>query len=187
MALQAVQSPTVPTASLPEGLRLPDVCYWPLIHPTPPDNPAHQLTLYLDGAANGTHAAWSVIATLNLPIGEVYIGCMYGCVHLEPDNPQWIGADAMDNIAAELSAMAMAQTCALRWPYSDHLNLHPPRSVLEPHSCHSLSLHADPMPVLLKYAASKAYGSQPGLRSWKSEATRAMPGMNLQTQWQSGP
>ncbi|CAL1144617.1 unnamed protein product, partial [Cladocopium goreaui] len=106
---------------LPEGLRLPDVCYWPLIHPTPPDNPAHQLTLYLDGAANGTHAAWSVIATLNLPIGEVYIGCMYGCVHLEPDNPQWIGADAMDNIAAELSAMAMAQTCALRWPYSDHL------------------------------------------------------------------
>ena len=63
---------------LPEGLRLPDVCYWPLIHPTPPDNPAHQLTLYLDGAANGTHAARSVIATLNLPIGEVDIGCMYG-------------------------------------------------------------------------------------------------------------
>ena len=106
---------------LPEGLRIQDVCYWPLIHPTPADHPAHQLTLYLDGAANGTHAAWSVIATINLPIGEVFIGCMYGCVHLEPDNPQWIGADAMDNIAAELSALAMAQTCALRWPYSDHL------------------------------------------------------------------
>ena len=105
---------------LPEGLRLPDVCYWPLIHPTPSDNPAHQLTLYLDGAANGTHAAWSVIATINLPIGEVFIGCMHGCVHLEPAHPQWIGADAMDNIAAELSALAMAQTCALRWPYSDH-------------------------------------------------------------------
>ena len=114
------RAPPCKLHALPEGLRLPDACYWPLIHPTPSDNPTHQLTLYLDGAANGTHAAWSVIATINLPIGEVFIGCMHGCVHLEPAHPQWIGADAMDNIAAELSALAMAQTCALRWPYSDH-------------------------------------------------------------------
>ena len=114
------RAPLCKLHALPDGLRLPDACYWPLIHPTPSDNPTCQLTLYLDGAANGTHAAWSVIATINLPIGEVFIGCMHGCVHLEPAHPQWIGADAMDNIAAELSALAMAQTCALRWPYSDH-------------------------------------------------------------------
>jgi len=106
---------------LPEGLRLPDVCYWPLVHPLPPADPSHQLTLYLDGAANGTHAAWSVIATINLPIGEVFIGCMHGCVRIAPAHPQWIGADAMDNIAAELTALAMAQTCALRWPHPHHV------------------------------------------------------------------
>ena len=114
------QSPPCTLHPLPEGIQVPDVCYWPLIHPTSAADSTHQLTLYLDGAANGTHAAWSVIATLNLPIGEVFIGCTYGCVQIVPSHPHWIGAEHMDNIAAELSALAIAQTVALRWPHADH-------------------------------------------------------------------
>ena len=105
---------------LPDGLKIPDVSYWPLLAPMAPENDQHDLTLYLDGAANGTHAAWAVIATVNLPEGEVFVGCMHGCVHLDSNHPLWIGADAMDNIAAELTALAMAQTLALRWPYPRH-------------------------------------------------------------------
>ena len=59
---------------LPEGLKVPTASYWPLITPVMPENINHNLTLYLDGAANGTHAAWGVIATINLPEGEVFIG-----------------------------------------------------------------------------------------------------------------
>ena len=105
---------------LPDGMHIPAESYWPLLTPTPPENVTHNLTLYLDGAANGTHAAWAVVATINLPEGEVFIGCMHGCVHLSSEHPFWIGADARDNIAAELTALAMAQTLALRWPYPEH-------------------------------------------------------------------
>ena len=105
---------------LPNGMRVPDASYWPLVQPVMSADASHDLTLYLDGAANGTHAAWGVIATLSLPEGEAFIGCMHGCVHIDPTHPMWIGADTMDNIAAELTALAMAQTLALRWPYPDH-------------------------------------------------------------------
>ena len=82
---------------LPEGLRLPDVCYWPLIHPMPPDpDSTSQLTLYLDGSANGTHAAWSVVATLQVTqsdqVIEAFIGCLYGVVQISPAHPTWVGA-----------------------------------------------------------------------------------------------
>ena len=114
------RAPPCTLHALPDGLKIPDVCYWPLVEPTEPGDPTHHVTLYLDGAANGTHAAWSVVATINLPVGEVFVGCLYGCVHIAPQHPAWIGASEMDNIAAELSALAIAQTVALRWPYEDH-------------------------------------------------------------------
>jgi hypothetical protein len=56
---------------LPDGMQIPEVCYWPLVNPMPPDSTnAGELTLYLDGSANGTHAAWSVVVTLKMPDGD---------------------------------------------------------------------------------------------------------------------
>ena len=119
---------------LPDGMQIPEVCYWPLVNPMPPDSTnAGELTLYLDGSANGTHAAWSVVVTLKMPDGdnvvEAFLGCTYGSVQLQPDHPDWIGAHTMDNIAAELSALAFAQNLALRWPFTHSICIRPDLSL----------------------------------------------------------
>ena len=46
---------------------------------------------------------------------ESFVGCTYGSVELAPDHPAWLGATTTDNIAAELTAMIVAQQTVLRW------------------------------------------------------------------------
>ena len=132
--LRMQRCPPCQLRPLPDGLRMPDVCYWPLIHPVPPDSDSTSpLTLYLDGSANGTHAAWSVIATLQVTqmdqVTEAFIGCLYGVVHIAPEHPAWAGAQSMDNIAAELSALAFAQQVAIRWPHNHSICIRPDLSL----------------------------------------------------------
>ena len=40
--------------------------------------------------------------------------CMYGTVRIDPESLDWIGASTTDNVAAELSALAIAQNVVLR-------------------------------------------------------------------------
>ena len=42
-----------------------------------------------------------------------FLGCAAGQIEIEPQNPQWIGAQSKDNIAAEVSALVVAQVTAL--------------------------------------------------------------------------
>eukprot|EP00435_Cladocopium_sp_Y103_P046244 s495_g13.t1 len=70
--------------------------------------------------------AWAVIATAKtIEEDEVFLGCAYGSVQIQPSHPEWIGADTMDNIASELSALAIAQLIALRWPGNPCLCIRP--------------------------------------------------------------
>lgn len=112
--LEAEES--APILPLPEGMRIPDPAYWPLINPLPTDRSTHSsFSLYLDGAANGTDAGWSVIIIANHPEGDTFLGCLYGTVQLASHSPDWFGADTSDNISAELTAMLIAQNVAMRW------------------------------------------------------------------------
>eukprot|EP00435_Cladocopium_sp_Y103_P030710 s1969_g7.t1 len=114
---------------LPDGLHIPPVSYWELMkEPQPGPYPA--FTLYVDGSANGIHAAWAVVVTAQAQDGfEAFIGCTYGTVPIQPDHPAWIGADTSDNIAAELSALAVAQMLVLQWPSQTQLCIRPDLSL----------------------------------------------------------
>jgi len=101
---------------LPDGMTIPDPAYWPLLQPPPTStSDAISYTLYLDGAANGHDAGWSVIVVACHPEGESFIGCLLGTVQLGSAHPNWFGADTADNISAELTAMVVAQNLAMRW------------------------------------------------------------------------
>lgn len=106
-----------PILPLPDGMHVPDPAYWVLLQSPPTDGYDDlSYTLYLDGAANGHEAGWSVIVVAHHQHGDHFVGCTYGTVHLNPQHPDWVGADTTDNIAAELSAMVFAQNMIMRWP-----------------------------------------------------------------------
>ncbi|CAL1165829.1 unnamed protein product, partial [Cladocopium goreaui] len=110
------QEEPLPLLPLPDGMTIPDPAYWPLLQPPPTStSDALSYTLYLDGAANGHDAGWSVIVVACHPEGESFIGCLLGTVQLGSAHPNWLGADTADNIAAELTAMVVAQNLAMRW------------------------------------------------------------------------
>ena len=91
--------------AFPDGLQVPTAAYWPLVDPQPAQRQANEsYTLYLAGSSNGLHAGWSVAITNVECSEEVFIGCMYGTLQLA------------DNIASDLSALAIAQNLAVRWP-----------------------------------------------------------------------
>ena len=114
LALEAEEACTL--LPLPEGLHVPDPSYWALLQPPPnQDHGEVSYTLYLDGAANGTDAGWSVIVVANQQHTEHFLGCTYGTVQLNPQQPDWVGAETADNISAELSAMLFAQNMVMRW------------------------------------------------------------------------
>ena len=99
--------------SLPDGFVVPDHVYWPLVNPIHSEMSLHDdVTIYIDGSARGPHAAWAVIVTAHLHQGECFIGCLFGTVSIGSADPTWIGASTTDNIAAELSALAVAQNIA---------------------------------------------------------------------------
>ena len=175
---------------LPEGLRLPDVCYWPLVHPVPPDpDSTSPLTLYLDGSANGTHAAWSVIATLQVTqseqVVEAFIGCLYGVVQISPGHPTWVGAQTMDNIAAELSALAFAQQVALRWPHDHSICIRPDLSLSRLVATATTVCRSNQPLSQICRAEGTGWPQTPISR--KLGATRALHGTSWLTQLPSGP
>ena len=126
------QAPPLVLHPLPDGLHIPPVSYWELVQDsqhgdTDLDSP--KLTFYVDGSAKGPHAAWGLIVTCWDGTSETFLGCSYGQVHLAPDHPHWIGAMTTDNIAAELTAMAVAQSTVLRWPVHADLTIRPDLSL----------------------------------------------------------
>ena len=115
---------------LPDGLVVPEQSYWPLLQPPPlPDAADMTYTLYLDGAANGQEAGWSVIVIASSHQQEAFLGCIYGTVQLSPQHPDWLGATTADNISAELSAMVAAQNLAMRWSGNNQFCIRPDLSL----------------------------------------------------------
>ena len=124
--------PEVILHPLPEGLCVPPVSYWALVRddqPEPMPFGPPKYSIYVDGSAGGHHAAWGLILTQHWGCHERFIGCTYGQVVLTPEHHQWIGATTVDNIAAELTAMIVAQCTVLRWPDRSSFSIRPDLSL----------------------------------------------------------
>ena len=124
--LRLEEQPSCKLLPLPDGLRVPDVSYWPLVDPPPADRQTlESYTLYLDGSSTGTHAGWSVVVTSFQSNREAFIGCAYGTVQLDRTQSDWFGAYTPDNVASELTAMVCAQNIALWWPLPQKVCIRP--------------------------------------------------------------
>ena len=73
--------------------------------------------LYIDGSATLEHCAWSVVHVHRFADGKrKFVGLLAGNVALSPEDHQWIGAQHLDNISAELTAMVVAHAFAVSLP-----------------------------------------------------------------------
>ncbi len=70
--------------------------------------------LYIDGSATAAHCSWALVHVHRFADGtRSFDGLLADSVTLDPNDAHWIGAQALDNIAAELSAMCVAYSYAL--------------------------------------------------------------------------
>ena len=78
------------------------------------DVPFARHELYIDGSASLEHCAWALIHVYRYADGtRKFAGLLAGNVVLSPEDPHWIGAQYLDNISAELTAMTVAYAFAI--------------------------------------------------------------------------
>ena len=119
--LARLQDVQIKFAPLPPGLHLHAASLHALQEPHAYLEPeyANRLALYVDGSARGVHAAWSVVAISYDWQGVPTLhGVVADRVSLNFEDPQWIGAESGDNVAAELTASVAAHLTALVLPYT---------------------------------------------------------------------
>ena len=102
-------------SALPEGIKIHPATYDALLsQPLQSDPTDWRWELYVDGSMGSHTAGWSVIVVCSDESSSCLWGCYAGQVQLAPQHPQWIGADSLDNISAELTAFIVAQDVCLR-------------------------------------------------------------------------
>ena len=70
--------------------------------------------LYIDGSATLDYCSWALAHVHLLEDGtRRFVGILAGNVTLDPDSLEWIGAQQLDNIAAELTAICVAHAYAV--------------------------------------------------------------------------
>ena len=106
-------------------MTIPVATYWSLVDDTPLDHSTESWAeLYVDGSTSSTNAAWSVVVVRTDGCASQFLGALYGPVVLASQSPDWIGAQQVDNIAAEFTAFAVALDLVCR--------MVPVRSVIRP-------------------------------------------------------
>eukprot|EP00435_Cladocopium_sp_Y103_P007844 s1133_g2.t1 len=101
---------------LPEGIQLHTDTAHALAHPEAYCQPelAGKVELYIDGSTAPGVAAWSLVVIKYDHLGiPHFCGCCAAPVEVGREGKNWLGADWADNISAEFSAVAIAQTMAL--------------------------------------------------------------------------
>ena len=115
-SLSQLQVVTCP--DLPEGLRVHRATAIEFLNQSYSGNGAQaefsRHELYIDGSATADHCSWALVHVHRLSDGtRQFVGLLADSVILDPEDPKWIGAQALDNISAELSAMCVAYSFAL--------------------------------------------------------------------------
>ena len=121
----AFSEATVELAPLPDGLRLhPATAAAFLASAQSVD--VERTELYIDGSANDQHAGWSVVVVQYDRLGAFkFQGCCCGPVLLNESSDHWMGATQVNNISAELQAMCVAQTIALKQRWKHRVTIRP--------------------------------------------------------------
>lgn len=110
---------------LPDGLHLHPATADAFFRSTPMID-AVSTELYIDGSANDQHAGWSVVMIQYDRTGAFkFQGCCCGPVLLNQDSEHWMGAVSINNIAAELQAMIVAQSLVLKKRWNHQVTIRP--------------------------------------------------------------
>ena len=108
--------PAVELVDLPEGLRIKPSTYHMLTACNDWKAVPSMTMVFVDGAAKLDKASWSFAVIDTDGWSQSLRGCAYGVVQLCPQNEDWCGADGVDNLAGELTALVMAQNWILKQP-----------------------------------------------------------------------
>eukprot|EP00435_Cladocopium_sp_Y103_P010921 s3128_g2.t2 len=125
---QIIAASNVEFSSLPCGLDLKATTLHALDSPTLYVEPflAGKSVFYVDGSADDVHAAWSVVSIRYTSAGvPLFHGCLSGQVQLNESASDWIGAQAPDNIAAEITAVVAAMIATLQLDSSHQVVVRP--------------------------------------------------------------
>ena len=101
--------PAIELAQIPDGVRVKASTY----HMLTSDRdwvaaPALNL-VFVDGAAKDGRASWSFVVIQTDGWTQTFHGCAFGQVEVNRQASSWCGAEEFDNVAAELTALVMAQ------------------------------------------------------------------------------
>ena len=114
---QVLSTPWVdPFDWLPEGMHVHRSA-WEALHDQFPHGigEAERIELYIDGATSDSMAGWSIVVISHTSKGQCCQGVVAGNVVIDEQDVRWLGARAITNITAEVSALVVAQalSCAL--------------------------------------------------------------------------
>lgn len=91
--------------------------------------PYELVELYIDGATNSIAASWSMIVVVHSGGSPRLLGTLAGPVITNTHLEEWIGATSLDNIAAELSALAAAMAAAIQFSFPCPVHVRPDLSL----------------------------------------------------------
>ena len=83
-----------------------------------PIGPYELIEIFVDGATSAVAASWSLVLVAHHAGSQRLLGTLAGPVINGTAHPCWLGASNLDNIAAELSALAAALATVLQYQFS---------------------------------------------------------------------
>eukprot|EP00438_Fugacium_kawagutii_P027519 Skav210832 [mRNA] locus=scaffold6695:3819:5322:- [translate_table: standard] len=143
-------------ADLPDGFRVPVSSYWQLLSPEQVSDSGFW-EFYIDGSTSDTRAAWALVCCWSDGKASTLVGSLAAEVAISPDSADWIGAETVDNIAAELTAMTWASLIALRWSRSASVVIRPDLSLSRLISQGSTAIASNPKLAQLTRALGEMF------------------------------
>lgn len=91
--------------------------------------PYELVELFVDGATSSAAAGWSVVVVVHHQQSTRLLGVLAGPVILGDAHDSWLGAQTVDNIAAELSALAAALAFCVQTQFDCPVHVRPDLSL----------------------------------------------------------
>ena len=91
--------------------------------------PYELVEVYVDGATSAIAAGWSIVVVVYSGTSPRLLGTIAGPVITNAQHPCWLGAQTVDNIAAELSALAAALASVLQFQFCCPVRIRPDLSL----------------------------------------------------------
>ena len=140
-----------------------------------PIGPYELIEAFVDGATSAVAASWSLVLVAHHGGSQRLLGTLAGPVITGTAHQQWLGAATLDNIAAELSALAAALATVLQYQFNCPVLIRPDLSLSRLIAQELVTTVSNPR--LAQLCRLLAVWAPPNVR--KSEGTPNMHGMIL--------